>query len=129
MSPEINDAAAAHYQHDADTELARVCHEANRAYCGTLGEDQPAWEDAPDWQRESAILGVRFHRENPEAGPEGSHTSWMNHKVADGWTYGPVKDPDAKTHPCIMPFDQLPPAQQAKDRLFVAIVRALTGPT
>ena len=31
----------------------------------------------------------------------------------------------AKTHPCMVPFDQLPEWQQKKDKLFLAIVRAL----
>lgn len=52
-----------------------------------------------------------------------SHDNWMAEKVADGWVYGEVKDPAAKTHPCIVPFDQLPPEQQFKDRLFATIVR------
>jgi hypothetical protein len=36
-----------------------------------------------------------------------------------------VKNPDKKEHPAIVPFDQLPPQEQAKDRLFRAVVRAL----
>lgn len=42
-------------------QIARVCHEVNRAYCQALGDDsQPAWEDAPQWQRDSALLGVQL---------------------------------------------------------------------
>lgn len=107
-------------------EIARVCHEVNRAYCEALGDfSQPRWEDAPEWQRESAMLGVNLHDDNPDAGPQASHESWMKQKIADGWVYGPVKDPAAKVHPCIMPFDQLPREQQAKDYIFRAIVLAL----
>ena len=43
----------------------------------------------------------------------------------DGWTYGEVKDPARKTHPTLLPFGGLPAEQQLKDRLFIAIVRAL----
>lgn len=107
-------------------DIARVAHEANRAYCLSLGDkSQPAWEDAPDWQRSSAIAGVRFHRDNPGAGPEASHDSWMMHKITEGWTYGPVKDPERKEHPCLVPFSKLPEAQQRKDTLFRAICHAL----
>ena len=39
------------------TEIARVAHEINRAYCASLGDtSQPAWEDAPEWQQQSAKL-------------------------------------------------------------------------
>jgi len=106
-------------------DIARVCHEANRAYCATLGDSsQKPWDEAPDWQQASAINGVRFHALNPDAGPEHSHESWLAEKGESGWVYGEVKDPEAKTHPCMVPFDALPVEQQRKDKLFLAIVRA-----
>ena len=106
-------------------QIARICHEVNRAYCQALGDNsQPAWEDAPQWQRDSAILGVTLHTENPDAGPQASHESWMAQKVAEGWTYGPEKLPELKQHHCIVPFDELPVAQQAKDFIFRAVVHA-----
>jgi hypothetical protein len=106
--------------------VARVCHEANKAWCEANGDNsQPAWSDAPDWQRSSAINGVRFHIGNPDAPASASHDSWMAEKVATGWVYGDVKDPEAKTHPCMVPFEELSAVQQAKDRLFKATVHAL----
>lgn len=106
--------------------IARLCHEVNHAYCVALGDmSQVPWEMAPDWQRDSVIKGVELHLVNPSAGPQASHESWMAEKVATGWVYGPVKDPAAKTHPCMVPFDQLPREQQAKDYIFRAIVHAL----
>lgn len=107
-------------------QIARVCHEANRAYCAVLGDNsQPAWEDAPEWQRSSAVNGVTMHIQNRKAGPAASHNAWMKEKQKTGWKYGPVKDPEKKEHPCMVPFDQLPPAQQAKDVLFRSVVHAL----
>jgi hypothetical protein len=113
---------------EVDT-IARVCHEVNRAYCASQGDhSQPAWEDAPDWQRTSAINGVRFTLSNPDAKPSNSHESWLAEKTAAGWKYGPVKNPDTKEHPCFVPYDELPPEQKAKDYLFQAVVRALAPP-
>src|SRR5687768_16195858 len=58
--------------------VARICHEVNRAWCEFNGDtSQPSWGDAPEWQRLSAINGVRFHRANPDAGDSASHDSWM----------------------------------------------------
>ena len=106
--------------------IARVAHEVNRAYCQALGDNsQPAWEDAPEWQKSSARSGVDLHVGNPAAGPEASHESWMAQKVSEGWTYGPMKNPDAKEHPCMVPFAELPREQQAKDFIFRAVVHAL----
>lgn len=105
---------------------AKACHEANRAFCAYLGDhSQPSWEDAPDWQKDSACKGVVFHVNNPDAGDSASHENWWRVKLEEGWTYGPVKDPEAKTHPCMVPFDQLPPAQQFKDALFRTLVHTL----
>ncbi len=39
------------------------------------------------------------------------------------WDAAP--DPIAKTHPCLVPYGELPPEQKAKDELFLSIVRAL----
>ena len=107
-------------------QIARITHEVNRAYCEALGDhSQSAWEAAPDWQRESAIAGVLFSWMNPGAPPAASHENWLAEKKAAGWTYGPEKNPEAKQHPCMVPFAELPREQQAKDYIFRAVVHAL----
>lgn len=108
--------------------IAVTIHEANRTWCEMHGDtSQPVWGDAPRWQKESAINGVLFHLENPHVGPEASHNSWWEEKVRTGWVYGDVKDPEAlpPTHPCMVSFIHLPEFQQAKDRMFRAMVHAL----
>jgi hypothetical protein len=106
-------------------QIARVCHEVNRAYCVSLGDDsQVPWQDAPDWQRTSAMNGVRGHLSGVISSPEQAHEAWLAEKQATGWTYGPVKDPAAKTHPCIRPYADLPVEQRTKDALFGAVVAA-----
>lgn len=106
-------------------EIAILCHETNRAYCKMLGDNsQPAWPQAPEWQSASAIKGVEFHLANPDATEAASHESWLKQKQEDGWTYGLVKDPEKKTHPCFVPFTALPAEQQVKDALFKGIVDA-----
>jgi hypothetical protein len=108
-------------------DIARVCHEVNRGYCAALGDtSQVPWEEAPDWQRQSAIKGVEFNLANPDAPPSHSHDSWLAEKRATGWKYGPVKDAEKKEHPCFVPYEELPAEQKAKDYLFKATVRALS---
>ena len=107
-------------------QIARVAHEVNRAYCEALGDtSQQKWEDAPQWQRDSAVRGVNFHMANRCAGPQASHENWMAQKVSEGWVYGIAKDAELKQHPCLVPFEQLPLEQQAKDFLFRAVVHSL----
>jgi hypothetical protein len=106
--------------------VAAICHEANREYCARIGdESQVAWADAPDWQRESSIKGVGFTLANPNGPPSANHDSWLNEKINSGWKYGEIKDPEKKEHPCCVPYDELPPEQQAKDYLFKSIVVGL----
>ncbi len=105
---------------------ARIAHEANRAFCIAVGDDsQVSWDAAPDWQKDSAYNGV-LGVINGDT-PEQSHVTWSNEKYANGWTYGEVKDPEAKTHPCLVPYDQLPKVQQDKDHLYVAVVKAMAS--
>jgi hypothetical protein len=78
-------------------DVARVCHEANRAYCLALGDtSHVGWDDAPAWQRESAITGVKFKINNPDAPASAQHDSWLAQKLAAGWKWGSVKDADKK---------------------------------
>ncbi|MBI4468118.1 MAG: hypothetical protein HY650_02230 [Acidobacteria bacterium] len=108
---------------------ARLCHQVNKGYCEALGDtSQLDWEMAPDWQKESARQGVILHleaiRSGPSVSPSASHEAWLKLKTAEGWQYGPVKDPEKKEHPCCVPFEELPAEQKAKDYIFAAVVKA-----
>ncbi len=106
--------------------VAGLAHEINRAYCESIGDfSQPKWEDAPQWQKDSAVDGVRFHIAHPNATASASHENWLKMKLADGWKYGAVKNADTKEHPCCVPFDELPEKQKTKDYLFRAVVHSL----
>lgn len=109
--------------------IAQVCHSANAAYCQTLGDfSQPPFSEAPAWQVESASDGVEAILSGRVTSPEQSHMNWCREKWAAGWRYGPTKDPEAKVHPCLAPYEDLPLEQRRKDALFFAIVRALVEP-
>lgn len=108
-------------------EIAKVCHEANKALCESLGDNsQVSWDEAPEWQKNSAINGVLFNLSNPDAPASASHDSWLEEKRNTGWKYAEVKDADKKEHPCFVPYEELPVEQQAKDHLFKNIVAALS---
>ena len=85
--------------------IAMVVHEANRAYCETLGDfSQKPWRHAEDWQKKSAVNGVEGIINGTITTPEQSHESWLAEKERTGWKYGPVKDVDKKEHPCFVPY-------------------------
>ena len=108
------------------TDIAIMCHQANKTWCEMNADhSQKDWNEAEQWQRDSAIKGVEFRLNNPDAGKDSQHNAWMQDKLSNGWVYGEEKNADKKTHPCLVSFDKLPEFQQKKDALFCAIVDAL----
>lgn len=107
--------------------IARICHEANRAWCRHWGSDvQPAWEDSPEWQRTSSIAGVthivRRWEEGVEVEAEDLHVEWMKHKLREGWAWAPQKNAERKEHNCLVPYSELNAKERLKDKLFLGIV-------
>ena len=56
-----------------------------------------------------------------KSSPEELHDDWVKAYEEMGWEYGPVRDVEAKTHPDMVPFDQLDPRERDKDAVFVAL--------
>lgn len=114
------------YSADRIVAAARIAHEVNRIYCQGLGDmAQQPWETAPEWQRGSAVAGVRSIVENDGLTPKQSHECWLALKRSQGWVYGEVKDAEKKTHPCMVEYEQLPSAQRTKNAIFGAVVRGI----
>jgi hypothetical protein len=106
-------------------QIAKICHETNRIYCETIGDDsQRPWDRASEWQRESARAGVHYAIDHPNASAAAQHEAWLHDKIQAGWKFGLVKDAEKKEHPSIVPYNELPPEQRIKDHLFRGIVRA-----
>lgn len=109
--------------------LAAICHETNRAYQWAREEKvSDPWVAASEGIQLSALAGVRAVLDGTTDGPRAQHEQWMAHKVADGWVHGDAKDEAAKTHPQLVPYDDLSPFDRAKDDLFRAVVLALSQP-
>lgn len=111
----------------ARSSIARLAYEANRTYCHSIGDvSPPQWGCAPQWQRDLCIAEVEFHLNNPFAKPSAIHECWRQDKIDDGWVYGAEADPDAKQHPYMVPFNELPARRQIKDHIFAGLVKALS---
>ena len=62
---------------------------------------------------------------NPKATAIDSHENWLKTKTEQGWKHGMIKDAEKKTHPCMVPFSDLPREQRVKDYLFRATVKTV----
>ena len=47
---------------------------------------------------------------------ENAHDHWAKRRIAEGWTWGATRDDERRTHPCLVPYDQLPKSEKAYDR-------------
>lgn len=43
---------------------------------------------------------------------ENMHELWAMHKIENGWIWGPERDEDCRTHPCIAPYADIPQAEK-----------------
>ena len=44
------------------------------------------------------------------------HEVWSAGRMADGWKYGAKRDDAEKTHPCLVPYEELPESEKEYDR-------------
>lgn len=110
-------------------DIASVIHDCLRRYQIVLGDPVPSplWDDAPQRQIDGAVESVLRLLDAPGRTAEENHQGWLDDLTAAGWTRGDVKSEEAKTHPLLVPFHELPLEEKRKDYAFVAIVRALTA--
>jgi len=52
---------------------------------------------------------------------EAAHDSWVRVYEKMGWRYGPVRDAEKKTHPDMVPFNDLPRSERDKDEIFLRL--------
>lgn len=110
-------------------DIARVCHEANRALQIIAADPavpiSPPWDDAPKEQKASCIVRIFNVAANAELTLEEFHMAWMRIKIKQGWEYGPIKDKECKLHPCLVPYGDFSAEHKLKEVLFRTIVLAL----
>lgn len=81
-----------------------------------------SWSDRDEAFR-SQFLKVITQQCGPDRknSPEELHHDWVMAYTAMGWVFGEVRDPVAKTHPDMVPYDDLGQLEQDKDSVFVAL--------
>lgn len=44
------------------------------------------------------------------------HEVWAETRIRQGWTYGEQRNDELKTHPCLVPYEELPESEKEYDR-------------
>ena len=44
------------------------------------------------------------------------HEVWSETRINQGWTYGPERNDELKTHPCLVSYEELPEEEKEYDR-------------
>ena len=44
------------------------------------------------------------------------HEVWAETRIKQGWKYGPERNDELKTHPCLIPSEELPEDEKEYDR-------------
>lgn len=44
------------------------------------------------------------------------HEVWSETRIKQGWTYGEQRNDELKTHPCLVPYEELPEEEKEYDR-------------
>lgn len=44
------------------------------------------------------------------------HEVWAETRIKQGWTYGKQRNDELKTHPCLVPYEDLPEEEKEYDR-------------
>jgi RyR domain-containing protein len=47
---------------------------------------------------------------------ENNHNHWARKRIDEGWRYGEKRDDNAKEHPDLVPYGQLPQSEKEYDR-------------
>jgi len=99
---------------DADRAQARDIL-AKLASIGAHVEAARGSQVAPGFAFTAAEIDMLARRE---------HARWRDHKLSRGWTLGP-RDEARRTHPCLVPYDDLPEAERQKDSDVVVSIPSL----
>lgn len=57
---------------------------------------------------------------------ENAHDTWAHQRIREGWVFGSERCDASRSHPCLVPYAQLPESEKAYDRnVVLGTIRAV----
>ncbi len=110
------------YEVDA---CARHAHEGHRIYRQLMGDlSHKPWDEIDVVHRQPVYVAVIGIVESDDDAVR-SHERWVQNLTATGWTKGEKKDGERKTHPNLVPWEDLPNEVQELNKMFVRSVKSM----
>lgn len=104
-------------------EIASSIHGATRALNRANGDLIPPWEDLTEEEKLRAEVAVERLLSDPiSRSHEELHNLWWELKIKDGWQYASEYSIELKTHPCMIPYNELPEIELIKDAIWGALI-------
>lgn len=96
--------------------------------CFQMGANLPLHDIPEDYsiseeRLNGLIEGTIWALNHPEATPEDNHESWISSKKSQGYSYGEEINVEKKTHPSLVPFNELSKTEQNKDSMDLLMVK------
>ena len=106
-------------------EIAKFIYEATRieAEWSNRSIVPEIWKQRDDKFKKQFVNIIEMYLEKDKLPtPEKAHDSWVVAYEKMGWKYGEKRDVDKKTHPDMLPFNELPKDEKDKDSIFLTFV-------
>jgi len=109
-------------------EITKIIYEATRFEAKWSGRSivPEPWEERDEAFRNQMTKVVEeYFKMDKLPTPEEAHDSWVKAYEKMGWKYGEKRDPVFKTHPDMVPFNELSLDEREKDAIFLAFIYVL----
>ena len=104
-------------------EIAKIIHGVTSQIRRMDNSQVNDWNNLSEFQRENAANAVKKIYSDPHRTPEELHDLWMEPLIKDGWTCGEYNHA-LKTHPSILPFEELEDSEVLKDFIWYYLTEA-----
>lgn len=116
--------------HEDLVAIARAAHTANLLYSQLHPTDvsvcdETEWADMSDESKAGSVSAIVDMIIDPVLTGEQAHAIWLANKQAAGWKFGATKNTAEKTHPCMVPYNELNAWDKTKDDLYICVINSL----